>query len=181
MSKVKYNYELLKKFAEENKIELAEEYKDAKLTSKSKIKIKCKCNTIFERMLGIIIKGNKYLCNICMKNTSDCKYGGNCQKLCDNNDCVICYNNSFASTDMSKFWSNKNIKNSRQVYKFSSMNYLFICNACKHEFKISLTHVSEGKWCPYCSHQKLCDKNDCVCCFNNSFSSSEKSKFLVKI
>ena len=37
---------------------------------------------------------------------------------------------------------------------------------------------SQGHWCSYCSHQKLCYDTDCEMCFNNSFSSVERSNQL---
>ena len=29
----------------------------------------------------------------------NCQNGGNCKKLCNNNDCEICFNKSFASNE----------------------------------------------------------------------------------
>jgi hypothetical protein len=37
---------------------------------------------------------------------------------------------------------------------------------------------SQGHWCSYCSHQKLCENNDCKMCFNNSFASVKRSEQL---
>lgn len=107
----------------------------------------------------------------------------NSKRLCDKEDCEICFNNSFASHEKSEFWSDKNIDNNgnkispRQVFKKSNKKYLFNCH-CGHELMITLNSIAcKGSWCVFCSHQKLCDKDDCETCFNNSFASNEKSKY----
>jgi hypothetical protein len=37
---------------------------------------------------------------------------------------------------------------------------------------------SQNHWCSYCSHQKLCNENTCKMCYNISFASVEKCKYL---
>ena len=101
------------------------------------------------------------------------------QKLCDSNNCVPCFNKSFASHEKAKYWSNENNKSPREVFLNSNNKYIFNCNTCHHEFDGGLGHINGGQWCPYCSNspQKLCSNNECNHCFNNSFASHEKAKY----
>lgn len=93
--------------------------------------------------------------------------------LCDNNDCIHCFNNSFASNEKSKFWSTKNIKTARQCMNSGRGKYIFDCS-CGHEIIKRLTDINSGNtWCPFCciSPQKLCDVKECKHCYNNSLAS----------
>ena len=97
--------------------------------------------------------------------------------LCDSIGCQLCFNKSFASHEKSVFWSSKNECQPRYVFKSSDNKYLFDCVECNHEFEKSLSSVSAGRWCPYCSNQRLCNSIGCQLCFNKSFASIEKAKF----
>jgi very-short-patch-repair endonuclease len=77
-----------------------------------------------------------------------CHYCSN-QKLCDLEDCKSCFEKSFASNDKSKYWSNKNEINPRDVFKSSSKKYWFNCDK-QHIFYSSINSISRGTWCPYC-------------------------------
>jgi len=90
---------------------------------------------------------------------------------------AIPFERSFASHEKSKYWSKKNIKTPRDVFKSSNSKYSFDCDICKHPFDNALHVIVYGSWCPYCSNKKLCKKNECIKCFNNSFASHEKSKY----
>ena len=131
---------------------------------------KCdKCPHDFESRLDYVSSGS--WCSYCRVP---------CQKLCEDESCEHCFNNSFASCEKAKFWhptENDNIK-PRELIKNSNEKYLFKCD-CGHDFDISLCSANKGRWCPYCSYpcKKLCDKDDCKHCFENSFASQEKSKF----
>lgn len=100
------------------------------------------------------------------------------QRLCDNIDCVSCFNRSFASVDKSLYWSTRNNIEPRNVLKFSDKKYLFKCNDCNHDFESSPSHISNGTWCPFCAKysERLCEDENCLHCFNKSFASVEKSK-----
>jgi hypothetical protein len=129
----------------------------------------CSCGHKFDMSLGNISKGLQCpYCSIPQK------------KLCDNNNCMLCFSKSFASSEYAKYWSekNRNIK-PRDVFKSSGKKYWFNCVKCPHKFEISLHCVSRGQLCPYCSNppQKLCKEESCIFCFNNSFASSEYSKY----
>jgi hypothetical protein len=87
-------------------------------------------------------------------------------------------NESFASHKKAKFWSNINqLKPIDIPNNKSHKKYWFSCDICKHNFKISLGHINEGKWCSYCNGDKLCDNDECSYCFEKSFASNEKAKF----
>ncbi len=127
-----------------------------------------------------------FCCNICshefdmtLNNVNSgywCPYCIN--KLCDKDDCNQCFEKSFASHDKSKYWSDKNIKQPRQINKNTHKKYWFNCNCCL-EFEIVLSHISRGSWCSYCSipPKKLCDGNDCIQCFEKSFASHNKANY----
>ncbi len=110
------------------------------------------------------------------RHTNGCHYCSN-DKLCEDIDCKICYEKSFASHKKSIYWSSTNKLLARQVFKNDNKKYLFDCMKCKHTFPIGLNHVVEGKWCHYCSHHKLCEKEDCKYCFDHSFASHPKSEY----
>ena len=87
----------------------------------------------------------------------------------------IPFENSFASHEKAKYWSEKNELKSNQVFKRSHKKYWFDC-VCGHNFDSALSNINNGHWCPYCSNQKLCN-NKCEKCFYNSFASHNKAKY----
>jgi len=107
----------------------------------------CNCGHEFEAGLDNIT--NNRWCSYCSNN-----------KLCDNNNCVICFEKSFASHEKAKYWSEKNKLKPRQIFKNSNKKYIFICKK-KHLFAKSVSSINQGGWCPYCvnkTEQKLYDK-----------------------
>jgi very-short-patch-repair endonuclease len=115
--------------------------------------------------------------NAITSNNQWCSYCAN-KKLCENNNCKICFDKSFACHEKSKYWSNKNDLTPIQVFKGSNNYYLFECNTCNHTFDQQLYHVSNNNvWCNYCSNRKLCENINCKICFDKSFASHEKSKY----
>ena len=102
------------------------------------------------------------------------------KKLCDNENCEMCLNKSFASHLKKDFWSSKNGNiRPRDVFKCDHSKYLFDCDQCGHEFEITLNHITNGQWCGYCSNppNKLCNDENCETCFNKSFASHPKKDF----
>jgi very-short-patch-repair endonuclease len=136
------------------------------LNSHKKFWFDCgECGHPFESSLLNINQANNW-CGYCYN-----------RKLCGN--CDKCNEKSFASHPKSICWSNKNILKPNQVLKGSEKKYYFNCDKCPHELEISLKQIScQNRWCSYCAHQKLCENEECNMCFNNSFASVEKSKFL---
>jgi very-short-patch-repair endonuclease len=140
--------------------------KDYALNSHKKFWFDCECGHPFESSLLNINKGNNW-----------CPYCYN-RKLCNN--CDICFNKSFASHTKSIYWHTDNTYKPTEVLKGSEKKFYFNCDKCPHKLYISLKQISSHKhWCSYCSHQTLCDDNDCSMCYNNSFASIEQSKYLT--
>ena len=84
------------------------------------------------------------------------------------------YERSFASHERSKYWSSRNEKIPRNVYRASGEKYWFDCEVCSHSFQQKLDNIQKGVWCPYHSNQKLCDDDNCLQCMEKSFASHEK-------
>jgi len=82
-------------------------------------------------------------------NKNWCPYCAN-QKLCNNKNCNVCLEKSFVSNLKSKYWSNKNKLQPRDVFKFSTQKFIFNCDKCSNEFESRLASVSYGQWCPFC-------------------------------
>ena len=146
-------------WSDKNKKQPRECYK----STHSKYWFDCNCGHAFESSLHHITNG-------CW-----CPYCSH-KKLCDKEDCKTCLDKSFASHEKYIFWSKKNDKLPREMFKLSNKKCLFDCELCKHTFESSLHHIITGSWCPYCANQKLCDKEDCKTCLDKSFASHEKSK-----
>lgn len=107
--------------------------------SHKKFIFKCKnCPHEFETNASHI-KEDKLNCLYCAK-----------LKMCYSDKCDFCFNQSFASQEKAKFWSNKNEAKPREVFKSVDTKYLFNCDRCKNEFKMSLASVTRGYWCPAC-------------------------------
>ena len=136
-----------------------------------KYPFKCnKCNHTF-------YSGPKEITKV--KKSTWCPYCSN-NMLCDNDDCKICYNKTLASHKRSKYFSTKNELKPREIFLYSQLKYIFDCDKCHHDFEVRVGHVTKKNkptWCPYCSNQKLCDKDDCNDCYNKSFASYEKKQF----
>lgn len=127
------------------------------------------CNHSYESILNNINSNN-----------SGCPYCYN-RKICGKEECKSCFEKSFAFHEKSKFWSSKNKILPINVIKGTGSKYLFDCQECKHEINIRLKGIqNDNKWCAYCKHQKLCDNNNCLFCWNNSFISSPYSIYWNK-
>jgi hypothetical protein len=129
------------------------------------------CGHSFETVIKSVSKNS--WCPYCCKSS---------HTLCSDFKCILCYEKSFASNWRSWWWSNENKEKPLDVAKSSNNKYKFNCDVCNHTFNAKLSHISSGKWCPYCckSSNKLCDNINCLHCFNKSFASHEKSKYWSK-
>lgn len=137
------------------------------LNSHKKFWFDCDCGHEFDSTLLNINQGNNW-CGFCSNPP---------KKLCDNENCNMCFNNSFASHPKAIYWSNENELTPRQVFKNADRKkFKFNC-ICGHKLDVNLKALNqENKWCKYCAHQELCEDN-CEMCFNNSFASVERSKY----
>lgn len=95
------------------------------------------------------------------------------KKLCEKEECGICFKRSFASHILSKEWSSRNEKKPRDAFIRSKDKYEFLCGKCNHYYSSTLTNITreKSKGCPYCCNQKLCIDENCKSCFEKSFVS----------
>ncbi len=137
------------------------------LNSHKKFLFDCECGHEFESSLLNINQANNW-CGFCCNPP---------KKLCD---CINCYNKSFASNSKSACWSDENDISPDKVFKCADRKkFKFNCDKCSHSFEMNLKCITtKGQWCPYCAHQKLCENIKCEMCWNNSFASVERSKYL---
>ncbi|AHC54984.1 restriction endonuclease [Tunisvirus fontaine2] len=96
-------------------------------------------------------------------------------KLCELKNCEKCYPRSFASHPKSACWDIiKNKQTPRDVFVSSQKKYWFKCGVCKHSFEMRPSCISKGRFCAFCSNNKLCDSLECEVCFEKSFVSCKK-------
>lgn len=108
---------------------------------------------------------------------------GNQRKLCSLR-CDLCFERSFASSELVCLWSKTNTKTPREVFKHSDSMYIFVCQKkeCGHLFKASVDKISSGRCCPYCTNgkRKICKDEKCNLCWKTSFASSHRAKYWSK-
>ncbi len=105
-------------------------------SNKQKYKFDCeKCMHTFE-MTPNSITSHKSWCNYCDH-----------LKLCIQKECKTCYNNTVQSTNFVKYWSNKNNKHPRMVFKNDNKKYIFDCQHCNKEYIASPNAITRGTWC----------------------------------
>jgi hypothetical protein len=132
--------------------------------SKHKYDFNCKkCCHIFPSSPDSISRGS--WCLYCAK-----------KMLCGKDSCKTCFENSFASFDITKRQCILTSENLLLIFKHSNRIYDFKCNECKHVFHCSLDNVFSGNWCPFCANQKLCGQENCDICFQKSFASFDITK-----
>lgn len=135
------------------------------LNSHKKFWFDCECGHAFDSTLLNVNQAGNW-----------CPYCYN-RKLCGK--CETCLSKSFASHPKSVYWSDVNACKPIDVLKGSEKKFYFNCDKCSHLLFMCIKQITcKGHWCSYCSHQKLCDDNNCTICYNNSFASVEKSIFL---
>lgn len=111
--------------------------RDFTIYSNKKCWFKCdKCPHSFQKYVGHVTHG------------SWCPYCAN-QKLCDDKNCVICYNKSFASHPRAAHWhpTENGNKIPRDVFKQTHKKYCFICRDCNNNYYAKLSMVTRGSWC----------------------------------
>ncbi|AYV84624.1 MAG: restriction endonuclease [Hyperionvirus sp.] len=101
------------------------------------------------------------------------------RKLCGIDECVICFDRSFASHAKAILWSDMNQINPITVFKNSHHKFKFKCDDCGHISDSNPFMINIGSWCSYCEKncKKLCDDDSCTSCFEKSFDSHEKKIF----
>lgn len=71
------------------------------------------------------------------------------QKLCHDKNCSMCFSNSFASVERSKYLNDKNI-NPRMLFKSTNKKFDFDCDTCNKTFSCQLSDITRGIWCSFC-------------------------------
>jgi len=146
------------------------------ICSRKIYRFKCsKCDHLYDTSPMSLLNSSIDTCAFCCVPTV---------KLCDNMNCSLCFNNSFASIERSKFLINSNI-NPRQIKKGAdSIKYQFRCDKCPHIFEKNPFSVSSGSWCPYCNpntkESGLCEDDQCNWCDEKSLRTHPKGIFLVR-
>lgn len=123
------------------------------------------CNHEFSKMLDEITRYDRW-CPFCKAS-----------QICSDQNCEMCFKNSFAASEKSIHWSIKNEVFPRQVLINSTIYYLFNCQKCKHEFSKCLVDIRDGSGCPFCTNFQLCQNPSCRFCYENSFLSNEKARY----
>lgn len=136
-----------------------------------------KCNHYFTTKVKAVVNNNTW-----------CPYCGN-NKLCDDLNCNFCFERSFASNPVSKFWSpNNKIKSPRFISKGSNSRILLKCKTCGVDSDKIIKHLqSENLRCKNCKDSKKTIKRKRVkknqhiniLSLNKSFFIHPKSKFIV--
>ncbi|AHA46353.1 restriction endonuclease [Insectomime virus] len=129
------------------------------------------CGHDFQSVLGSVARKNRPVwCKYCNQNS-----------LCDSDDCLFCYENSFANNPKSFSWSLLNFPMTpRNVRKSCSKKFWFDCEMCGHSYKSSVDDVVHQitKSCRYCaiSNGRLYKDKQCSQCFKNSYASHKMSE-----
>ena len=133
-------------------------------SSNKKYKFDCEdCGHELEMILKNVCSGQ--WCKFC-----------NSDGICEEENCLFCYQKSFASHPMSESWSTRNDILARQISRRSDKKFWFDCVDCKHSFQSALYSVNNDKHCPFCKSQQLCDEEGCTICFEKSCASHEICK-----
>lgn len=112
------------------------------LKSLTKIKLKCsECKHLHETRPADYARNN-----------GCCSYCSN-KLLCTEDECMECFNKSFASNPLSIHWSSKNGITPRNTFKGSNKKITFNCDKCNQEFQSVLYSISAGQWCPFCKNK----------------------------
>lgn len=97
--------------------------------------------------------------------------------LCNNNECIYCYNKSLASHPKASWWSTRNQVTPRDVFKnCTKETFWFVCGKCTHGFDTTPTNMIGNKGCGYCGGKRICG---CSICFPKSFATMPYSKCIA--
>lgn len=102
-----------------------------------------------------------------------CQFGGHRKKLCDNEECNVCFERSFASIQdaVEMLVIGPNGTNPRLNFKSTNAKATFKCTECDHEFDHQSVNFTSGHRCPFCSGRQLCNDSTCSFCFQRSAAS----------
>jgi very-short-patch-repair endonuclease len=65
----------------------------------------------------------------------------------------------------------------RGVTRCNDFKAWFKCDTCPHSFEATISHITDGTWCPYCTEpvKKLCKDKSCHHCLLKSFASHPRA------
>jgi very-short-patch-repair endonuclease len=106
-------------------------------SDRKKYKFDCECGHKINMILKQI-SSQEHCCSYCSH-----------QKLCENSNCKMCFDNSFASIERSKQLNDKLI-NPRKLFKSTNKKFKFDCETCNKVFETQLSDITKGVWCSYC-------------------------------
>jgi hypothetical protein len=98
------------------------------------------------------------------------------KKLCDDENCLQCFERSFASHPLSKQWNEEENKiSARKIFKHTNTDFKFNCIVCKKIYTANPHHIY-GDTCLCCSNTSkiLCNDENCNNCFKRSFANHPK-------
>lgn len=114
---------------------------------------------------------------ICDMSNNDWCYICSGKDICTDDKCNMCFENSFASVEQSKYWENTcNPWYPRRMIKTSKVERLFKCDVCNHNSVIRICDMTKDNWCKKCKGEKICEFLECKLCYNNSFESHPLAK-----
>jgi very-short-patch-repair endonuclease len=125
-------------WSDENELKPRQVFKNA---DRRKFKFNCVCCHKLDINLKALNQENKW-CKFCAH-----------QELCENESCNMCFKNSFASVERSKYWSSENMLKPRQVFKSSNKKYKFNCNYCNNTFETQVSDITNNIWCSLCTNK----------------------------
>ena len=128
------------------------------------------CGHVFRSQICVVSSGS--WCSYCSEPP---------KQLCQEPACKACYKKSFASSDILTPLGNSVVRcwhpalngdrTPRNTLKAAKDAVAFECDKCGHTFRSTLSHIAEGKWCPFCRGNDVCEDDECKACYHNSFAS----------
>lgn len=98
------------------------------------------------------------------------------QKLCDDDTCQFCHDNSCASIPwLLKSWSSNNKNTPRQTFANTHHPVEVNCCACGHTFKVKPMNVMGDGGCRFCANKERCKDPNCNICSKKKFSAHPKA------
>ncbi len=102
-----------------------------------------KCCHIFDKIISNITVHKEWCPYCCIP----------VNRLCDEKSCKMCFNNSFASSEKSIYFSQNNSVTPRSISRGSNIKINMNCDKCQREFTSRPHNISRGTWCPFCTNK----------------------------
>jgi len=103
------------------------------------------------------------------------------QKLCNDDTCQFCHDNSCANVPwLLQSWSSNNKNTPRQTFKTHKKPVEVKCCVCSHTFKVKPSNVKGDGGCRFCANQERCKDPNCEYCNKKKFSAHPKAIYWSK-